>query len=167
MPIEVAVNNTLAVLGDTLNKIENSDYNRPCKELNGASIGEHYRHILEIFECLISGYSTGVVSYDKRKRDRILEQDKNVALNFIHELKQNISNPEKPIKLAACYSESAEIIEYFPTTFHRELAYAMEHAIHHMAILKIAFKFMLPDLKLPEHFGVAPSTIRHKAVPAQ
>jgi hypothetical protein len=48
------------------------------------------------------------------------------------------------------------------STVGRELIYNIEHTIHHLAIVKIALKAILPSLELPEHFGVAPSTIRHR-----
>ena len=44
----------------------------------------------------------------------------------------------------------------------RELVYNIEHAIHHMALIKIGIKEVAPQLQLPEGFGVANSTIRHK-----
>jgi hypothetical protein len=44
----------------------------------------------------------------------------------------------------------------------RELMYNIEHTIHHLAIIKIGLNAVAPQIALSEHFGVAPSTIRHK-----
>jgi hypothetical protein len=48
------------------------------------------------------------------------------------------------------------------SSLYRELLFNIEHAIHHMAILKIGTKIVLPEWDLPQQFGVAPSTIRHQ-----
>jgi hypothetical protein len=166
MIVETAAKSTLTLLRDTLDKISAHDYCSPCNELNGATIGQHYRHIIEMFECLADGYDTGTVSYDNRKRNPRLEQNKQAASLFIKGLLGRISLPQKNLLLAASYAQTTEGLEYFSTTYHRELAYALEHAVHHMAILKIGFRFMLPDLQLPANFGVAASTVRHKTATA-
>jgi hypothetical protein len=44
----------------------------------------------------------------------------------------------------------------------RELVYNIEHVVHHMALVKIGLKELLPDLDLPDDFGVAVSTIRYQ-----
>ena len=49
------------------------------------------------------------------------------------------------------------------SSFYRELSYNIEHAIHHMALLKVAVKQTLTYISLPENFGVASSTIRYRA----
>ncbi|TAG65626.1 MAG: DinB family protein, partial [Runella slithyformis] len=48
------------------------------------------------------------------------------------------------------------------TTLSRELVYIAEHAIHHLAILKIALRAHFPDIALPVHFGVAYSTVQYQ-----
>ncbi len=49
-----------------------------------------------------------------------------------------------------------------PSSFHREVAYNIEHAIHHMALLKVAVNQTLHYIQLPENFGVASSTVRYQ-----
>ncbi len=46
------------------------------------------------------------------------------------------------------------------STFGREMVYSVAHAIHHYALISIMARLM--DAKLPEHFGVAPSTVAHQ-----
>jgi hypothetical protein len=48
------------------------------------------------------------------------------------------------------------------TSYNRELVYNLEHAIHHMAIMKIAVDNAFPQVQMPENFGVAYSTIRYQ-----
>jgi hypothetical protein len=51
------------------------------------------------------------------------------------------------------------------STFGRETVYAIAHAIHHFALISIMARLM--DAKLPEHFGVAPSTVAHQKATGQ
>jgi len=53
------------------------------------------------------------------------------------------------------------------TTFNRELLYAIEHTVHHMAIIKIGMLLNYPNVTVPENFGVAESTIQYKTSCAQ
>ena len=48
------------------------------------------------------------------------------------------------------------------TNYYRELIYNIEHAVHHMAIMKIGIHEVAPYISLPADFGVAASTIRYK-----
>src|SRR6185295_15216437 len=52
---------------------------------------------------------------------------------------------------------------YMLTSLLREYHYAVEHAIHHMAIIKMGVKQVFPDVKIAIEFGVAPSTLRYQA----
>ena len=47
------------------------------------------------------------------------------------------------------------------STVGREMVYAIAHAIHHFALISVMARMM--GVKLPEHFGVAPSTVAHEA----
>jgi len=48
------------------------------------------------------------------------------------------------------------------TTSTRELVYNIEHAVHHMAIMKIGVREIASYIKLDPDFGIAASTIRYK-----
>lgn len=45
--------------------------------------------------------------------------------------------------------------------------YNIEHTIHHLALIKVGLKLVYPDLDLPNHFGVAPSTIKFQQAQLQ
>jgi len=48
------------------------------------------------------------------------------------------------------------------SSYFRELQYNIEHAIHHMAIIKIAIGACFTEVELPANFGVAYSTVRYQ-----
>ena len=50
------------------------------------------------------------------------------------------------------------------STLARELVYCIAHAIHHYALISVMARLM--EVKLPENFGVAPSTVAHQKATA-
>lgn len=52
----------------------------------------------------------------------------------------------------------AQIIE---STIGREVMYAFDHAVHHMAIIKIGLIENFPDKTIDVNLGIAPSTVRN------
>lgn len=139
-------------------------YKEPLEILSFASIGEHTRHILEFYQCLLSQCSKGTINYDLRVRDTAIQQDPEIAakvLSGIVELLPN-SDIKRQLRLEICYDESQRVTNMVNTSFERELVYNLEHVIHHMAIIKIGLSVVAPGISLPEGFGVAPSTIRFK-----
>jgi hypothetical protein len=153
--------NILLQLNEVIVQVEAKDYARPLPVLSGNTIGKHVRHILEFFQCLINGYETGVVDYDLRKRNPDIESRKEFALseanNFIEKI-QYLN--DKRLVLITHDEEGND--EENATSFNRELTYNNEHAIHHMAILRIALLQECIDVTISENFGVANSTLKYR-----
>ena len=162
MELKQPITYIFAQLEAGLVQISNDEYSRPLEVLNQATIGQHYRHILEMFTCLLDGLETGNVNYDNRKRDKQLEENKNALIEGIKNIEKNIGKPDRNITLHANYSPGDSGIIIFKTTYYRELAYALEHTVHHMALIKIGFKALVPKISLPEDFVVAASTTQYR-----
>ena len=123
-----------------------------------ATIGEHVRHVIELFQCLEKRYDTGIVNYEKRKRDHEIENNKELASFLLKEIYQNIDKPNKEILLEAeDYCDPMEIVS-ISSNYYRELAYNLEHTIHHMALIRVGIN-EVSSVKLPKEFGVAYSTV--------
>src|ERR1700690_634948 len=60
--------------------VSGDDYTSRQSASNGASLGTHYRHVLDHFFCLIEGIQTGEVNYDRRGRNPELENSVDAAL---------------------------------------------------------------------------------------
>ena len=144
-------------------------YTAPRGILSEATIGQHFRHILEFYICLEKGNETGSVSYDDRERDVLLETDMVFAMKSIGKLIQFLSSLEKDCSLTmkANYSDANEELTTIQTSLYRELAYALDHTVHHLAIVKIALSEEVESVKVDSNFGVAPSTIRYREQCAQ
>lgn len=148
---------------DLLQQLTNEELTFPFPELSNATIGEHMRHIIELFGCLLENYECGLINYDGRKRDLLLQTDKNEAIAIIEKYLLEIDKPNKPLSLTHnCFSP----IELLQTNYFRELIYNLEHSIHHQALIKVALH-SLPHIKIPSSFGVAPSTLEYRKQCAQ
>lgn len=142
-----------------MEQLEDEQYSGALELLSGNTIAKHIRHVLEIYEELLNGYAQAQVNYDVRKRNLLLEQNRLYALQHISVLSNKLGQlqEDKTIKLIGNYGDTAPDVQV-TTTIGRELAYNIEHAIHHMAILQIAVRHVFPAIKLDAGFGVAYST---------
>jgi hypothetical protein len=68
-----------------------------------------------------------------------------------------------PLVLEVGYDIDADDTQSMETSVFRELTYNIEHAVHHMAMIKIGLRDVAPYVVLPPDFGIAMSTLRHKA----
>ena len=139
-------------------------YTKPLSILNDATVGQHMRHIIEFFICIKKGIDEGMVSFDERERNPVIENDKYFAKRQIRELIDFLdqTNIDKALILKANYSGGEENSDLLKTSLFRELAYALDHTVHHLAIVKIALSQEKINLGIDENFGVAPSTIRNR-----
>ncbi len=163
MKIPEACSLILQQLSDLIHQIKSEDFTRPCDSLSQATVGQHLRHTLEFFSCLEQGYSKGTINYDKRSHDKRMESDRELTLRAIEQAALFVKNlvAEKPLLLEVGYDRSNEEYVTVKTNAQRELVYNIEHAVHHMAIIKIGVREVASYVKLPPDFGVAVSTIRH------
>jgi hypothetical protein len=166
MQLQKTIQNVFVQLSETLHLLSNEQYIHPSKTLFNATIGQHTRHIIEMFICLEKGYDEGVVNYEKRPRDLRVETDKNFACSLLINIYNDLNKVNKQMVLHTSYNEDSDQIISFQTNYHREVAYNLEHTIHHMALIKVGIS-ELSDIQLPDGFGVATSTIKFRKECAQ
>ncbi len=164
MNIKKASETVLLQLSDVINQIKPNDYVIPIKSLSNSTLGQHIRHTLEFFICLEESSISNVVNYDNRRRDIQIEENPVFALTTIQRIIQFIKTSplDHTLKLEINYDLEEDDILEIKSNYQRELVYNVEHAIHHMAILKIGLVEITPYIKLPEGFGVAVSTLRYR-----
>ena len=160
MQLQKSLNSVFIQLSETLQQLTPQQYVHPSITLFNATIGQHVRHIIELFVELDKGYPGGIVNYDKRERDNRLETDLHFAKALLLQLPLLISKPDKPMLLEADYQENSGEIFSVTTNYYRELVYNLEHTIHHMALIRIGIQDVT-SLVLPENFGFAISTIKY------
>lgn len=156
----------LRTLRNLILKLTDDEYTQQLPQLDGASIGKHIRHVVELYETLVSLTDESVISYDKRARDPKTEQNRLAAAGKIDYLFARIESVEndRDLILLADYSTTEREPLRIHTTLFRELAYNLEHSIHHQAVIRIALNIMNLARHADASFGYAPSTIRHNKI---
>ncbi|MGZ8541247.1 MAG: hypothetical protein ACXWV6_11400, partial [Chitinophagaceae bacterium] len=152
MLLKKPIQNVFVQLTDSLHQLTSDEYTQPSKILISASIGQHVRHIIELFLCLEIGYETGVVNYEKRKRDYKIETDKDFAIRLLRDIYHRLDRPNISLVMEAeDYLNTTAVALTISTNYYREIAYNLEHTIHHMALIRVGI-YEVSSLVLPDEF---------------
>ena len=166
MQLQQTVKNVFVQLSESLHQLTDEQYVQPSKTLFNATIGQHVRHIIELFICLENGYNRGEVNYEKRKRDLAIESNRDFANELLQKIYTGLKKPNKKLLLESNYDEdSAEGITV-TTNYYREIIYNLEHTVHHMALIRVGIN-EISTIEVPDGFGVASSTIKYRKACAQ
>lgn len=161
MSLFSSIKEAFTQLNVALESIDEQEYTSPSALLSNATIGQHTRHIIELYQCLLIGYESGLVCYDHRNRDIAIETNKVLAQRLMVEIPQQAELPNKEMQLKAVYGDTTAEELNVNTNYYRELAYNLEHTIHHMALIKVGLK-EINRSPVTDTFGVASSTTRHR-----
>lgn len=153
-----SIRHSLDELISLLDQLSDYDYAKSCEALSNATIGEHVRHILEMYQCLENGYESEILNYDKRERNIRIQTETEFAKQVIAEIKTGLKSENKIIYLEQLIDGLSIRIQ---SNYYRELLYNLEHCIHHQALIKVAV-LQLKDISVSENFGVARSTIEYR-----
>ena len=132
--------NNLVKLISPLDKI----YAQKNIHLNNETIGKHVRHIIDFYLCFINGIKIKFIDYDKRERNKKVENDKEYAIKtisvIINLLKNSYLNTPITINLNLSTTKSS-----LKSSIERELMYIVDHAIHHGHIIQLFIKNYYPN----------------------
>lgn len=144
-----------------LNQLSDSAYVHAEQSAFKSSIGEHIRHNLDHYDCFLKGLKSGRIDYSQRQRESRLEQDRAYAIAEISRLLERLESlateQDRPCVMVA---EDVDR-DQSHTTIKRELDFLASHTVHHYAIVAILCR--LQGISVHEDFGLAPSTLRHRA----
>lgn len=155
----------LQALGLLFN-IWDATYSRMVEAPYSASIGRHYRHVLEHFQCLVRGIRSGEINYDARERNQRLETEVTYATIATCDVLRAIKNYTeeslaRPCTVVNSVSYGAGEVPIMESNIRRELAYCAGHAIHHYAIIRLICSHL--GVEVPKEFGIAPSTLKSRS----
>ena len=91
----------------------------------------------------------------------LLETYPEQAIAALQVFTETIARPDKPINILGSYCNDDELPLAVTSSYYRELIYNLEHAIHHMAYIRIGVE-CLGTIILPKEFGIAPATNRYR-----
>lgn len=144
-----------------LDNISDEDYTHLI-DVDG-SVGKHVRHIIEFMESIAQA-SSGVINYDARARDKDVETSREAARIKINTVFDNVRRDlqalghEHPIVMREKLSEALPP-QPVQSSLGREVAYSIQHGIHHIYIIKsLSMKL---DISFDKEIGIAPSTTEY------
>lgn len=147
-----------------ISQMDDHEFSRPLELYNGSSIGMHFRHIYDFYGCLINHCQKGSIDYALRDREASIEKNPLIMINKLQQLKAGLSYMDEK-EVVNVYSDfefddhsRAEV----KSSVGRELLYAYDHAVHHLAIIKLGIKQTFPHIDIDKNMGVASSTIRYQ-----
>ena len=157
----IFIEESIVCLMDTklyLSALNPDEYQQSIRLLSNSTIGQHTRHFIEFYQCLLTQVKTGIINYDLRGRDKQIEVNPTFALGIVNEIIYELPklNLNQTLILQTDFNRYAKV----NTNIEREILYNLEHCIHHLAIVKIGLKIIKPNFQLPENFGIAASTVK-------
>jgi len=159
-PTQYALSAVIEQTRRLLLHIEPDLYHRPLPEYSGSSLGQHFRHILEFFICLERGRSSSCIDYAARERNMLYETNPLLAaeaLDLFEEAMQSFDIQE-PISVRAEFN--GELRPEYESSLGREMLFVFDHAIHHLALIKIGLMTHAVHLIADDpDLGVSPSTL--------
>ena len=155
-------------IGQAISLLESIDddlYTRASAQSLGAGIGGHIRHNIDHYESFLGSIAQNRIDYENRQRDPRLETDPAAArarLTSIGSVLQSLDLAilDSPIEVKMENAGDAPEAQWATTSARRELQFLLSHTVHHHALIAMICRQLGTDI--PEDFGVAPSTLRHR-----
>lgn len=147
----------LEELAAIITQLSEEDYTTPLPLLDQTSLGKHVRHTLEFHQCFLTREAS--FCYDDRSRNPVLEDSPAEALKQIEWLVDRLRfvQLDRVIEMEVRYGTTRFNVT---TSVQRELAFLIEHTVHHNAILRMALCACFSHVRFAPEFGYADSTIR-------
>lgn len=148
-------------LADVLAVLDTPNYcARPAAAVSG-SVGEHVRHLLDHVAALVDVLPGATLSYDHRERGTVVEREPMRAVQEIDRLQRRLGAWRTgdcipvPLQVVTRLTTAGDSVAAW-STCGRELAFVINHTIHHQALVAVLLAWQ--GIAVPPRFGVAPST---------
>lgn len=139
-----------------LNMIDETHYQSTYKPVFNSTIGAHFRHVLEHYQCFFSQLEKQHFCYDSRLRNLKLEVDIEYAKTTLSEIIASLHAIDFTATAPVYYLSDESINANIETTLLRELAFLQSHTTHHYAIIAAIARSL--GLHPQDDFGVAIAT---------
>lgn len=141
--------------------LDDNSYTLKALPFVQSSIGEHLRHIVDMYRALIAQPDIGVVDYDCRRRGAPIETCLQTGIEELNQIKNwliNLKDEElnHAITILSEATLSCKNVCEMPSSLARELLFVSSHTIHHLAIVKIIT--LHANINASDQLGYAPAT---------
>jgi hypothetical protein len=131
------------------------------KTVLGSSVGQQFRHILDIVDRLLEGVTVGKIDFSNRRRDKRVEKNREFAIErFKGTLGRVAQLSNISLNTMVAVRSEADRAVWLVSSLGREVDYVTSHSIHHYAL--IAAKLAVLGINCEESFGIAPSTLEYR-----
>lgn len=164
MQVKQAILAVVQQINLVLEQMEPHEYRQQLTEFEGSTLGQHFRHILEFFQCLEQGIHQGTIDYAARERNLLYEDNPRLTAAAFSAFADALSlfRSSDAVDIRAEFGGQER--PSYTSTVGRELMFVYDHAIHHLAIIKIGLRCQFPHIRSDKDLGVSPSTIKARAM---
>lgn len=148
-----------------LTSLVDEQYTRTCEPWLSSTIGQHFRHIVDMYLALMSAMESDYlekVDYDYRRRGSRVELQVESGLEALRQIIHWLDRLEpapvakQVLQLQTEVSLQQSAVITLDSSLVRELVFVASHAVHHYALIKVLVRHQ--GLCIAENFGVAPAT---------
>lgn len=149
--IQRAVLRNTGQIADLLKRLRPADYESGTVGPYYSSIGQHIRHVLDIYSLALGGIEKGETDLTRRPRNPAVERDPAAARRYLAEVEARLraltpGSLEKPVRVTDDNGAGPLECEYSGTGL---LCQAVSHSIHHSAVVG----YLLHHLGIPSPAG--------------
>jgi len=146
-----------------LDRLSPEDYTSVAAPHMNSSIGEHYRHWLDLFHAI--RLDCDKIDYNVRRRGHCVEREINTAKDEIKQLIEWLfvlpaNRLDQTVTVETEVLLSQTCAEEVQSSLARELTFAALHATHHFAMIKVTSS--LRGIASDTGFGLAPATATYQ-----
>lgn len=152
-----------------LNSLSDEQYKHIAAPYVSSSIGQHFRHVVDMFLAIVNRVEGDPIDFDERRRGAEIETRRTVALEELQEVRRwmcsIVQRADLMVVMSECLGVKTEVTlketesVQIESTLARELIFAGSHAVHHYALIGVIAK--LQGVSLSADLGVAPATASH------
>ncbi len=157
----------LTQIAELLDQLDDGPYNREAPPPFQSTAGAHVRHTVDHYDQFLAGLPDRCLDYQARQRDMRIAEDRHYAASHIRQQIESLRAQAQTLDEGTALqvrleagSDDRDAALWTESTIERELDFLLSHTIHHQAL--IAFILKTRGVSVPDHFGMAPSTIRYE-----
>ncbi len=153
-----------------LDKLTENQLSQVCEPWISSTIGQHIRHVVDMYFALAAAECKDIIDYDVRQRGSNIEKSLGDAKSAMHSVidwlsqlemkcQQGLELEECSLNIKSEVSLSRSVSLEVSSNLLRELVFVGSHAVHHYALIKVIAKCL--EIDVEEWFGVAPATVSY------
>ena len=148
---------------ELLEKHDSESFARADDKALSSGIGPHLRHVLDHYRSFLKGVDTGVIDYDDRVRNTVVERDIEAAKRALGAIMADLLELEavedRSVRVMVSSSSEDKGSDVSMSSLVRELQFLASHTVHHYALIAVISR--MSGVEPDSSFGVAPSTLKY------